>query len=237
MSATTQLELVIWYYIRAQYEKLTQTNLPTALKHLIASFSEAVMGSKLLTLKEDADFVQLLARASNIKRFSLLFRASEDGFKAKDFHDKCDKNGSTVTIIQSDSGNIFGGYTTIPWSSWSHEYKPPKSTDETFLFLIRSDNEINQKDCPLIFPTEDRCFQYNVVHDEGKGPAFGGGEDICISDNCNDIPKIDTVSMGLRSSYNYGSLDGPLCGGNFKDKCRRFYFQVLDYEVFQTYQA
>jgi hypothetical protein len=49
----------------------------------------------------------------------LLFRGSEreNKFDKTKFHDKCDEKGPTITLIKSkEYGNIFGGYTDIPWS-------------------------------------------------------------------------------------------------------------------------
>lgn len=48
---------------------------------------------------------------------TLLYRGTRDGFSAKSFHEKCDSNMGTLTIIKSDHGNIFGGFTTNSWTS------------------------------------------------------------------------------------------------------------------------
>ena len=50
-----------------------------------------------------------------VKKFKLLYRGSRNGFKALDFHRCCDNQGCTFTIIKSEMGKIFGGYTDIPW--------------------------------------------------------------------------------------------------------------------------
>ncbi len=50
-------------------------------------------------------------------RFSLLYRASQDGFSCDDFHAKCDGQGHTITIIRANNSFIFGGYTQAKWSS------------------------------------------------------------------------------------------------------------------------
>eukprot|EP01084_Bolivina_argentea_P030187 55972_1 len=136
-STTTVSELIVWYYIRKEYEnKFNAINIPMALKYLIVSFSKHIIGSKLLTFKEDIEFTELLlSKISNIKRFNLLFRASENGFKAKDFHNQCDNYGSTITIIKSNFGNIFGGYTNISWTS--SRWISSASDLNAFLFLIR----------------------------------------------------------------------------------------------------
>jgi hypothetical protein len=48
-------------------------------------------------------------------RLQRMMRGSEDGFNAEVFHKKCDGKGQTLTIIQSERGKIFGGYSTVPW--------------------------------------------------------------------------------------------------------------------------
>ena len=49
-------------------------------------------------------------------RFTLLFRASRDGWAAADFHSRCDNKGPTVTIVKSGT-YIFGGYADTSWHS------------------------------------------------------------------------------------------------------------------------
>ncbi len=49
------------------------------------------------------------------------------------FHEACEKATPTVTVIHSDFGNVFGGYTTIAWAkqgNWSDDA-------HAFLFLLR----------------------------------------------------------------------------------------------------
>jgi hypothetical protein len=46
----------------------------------------------------------------------LCYRASLDGWKAEDFHSKCDNKGPTVVFVKV--GNfIFGGFTDRNWSA------------------------------------------------------------------------------------------------------------------------
>ena len=47
--------------------------------------------------------------------FTLLYRASEDGWHAKDFHKLCDKSGPTMTLFQVEGGDCIGGYTKKSW--------------------------------------------------------------------------------------------------------------------------
>ena len=48
-------------------------------------------------------------------KWKLLYRASEHNYTAKSFHDYCDDKGSTLVMIKSSKGFIFGGYTTQSW--------------------------------------------------------------------------------------------------------------------------
>ena len=45
----------------------------------------------------------------------MIFRGTKNGFRAKDFHEKCDNKGPTITIVQDVKGYIFGGYTSMNW--------------------------------------------------------------------------------------------------------------------------
>ena len=66
--------------------------------------------------------------------FTLLYRGSRDGWRPKDFHDRCDNKGATVTVIKSSKGRISGGYTQLSWTSPSSGtyYKD----DSAFLFSV-----------------------------------------------------------------------------------------------------
>ena len=63
----------------------------------------------------------------------LLFRGTRDGMNAQSFHNKCDNNGETITLIQNDKGNIFGGYASIPWTSHSGSFF---SAPDSFIFTL-----------------------------------------------------------------------------------------------------
>ena len=83
-----------------------------ALKQLMIQFSNRIIGCKLLTIKEDLDFFNLLlTELPSIRRFKLFFRASDHQFSAKKFHEYCNNKGSIMIMIQSNWGNVFGGYT------------------------------------------------------------------------------------------------------------------------------
>ena len=61
----------------------------------------------------------------------LLYRASQDGYTIKGFHGKCDNKGASITIIKSEHGLFFGGYTSLSWDM-SHNYYVDNSNPFVF---------------------------------------------------------------------------------------------------------
>ncbi len=109
------------------------------------------------------------------KKLQLLYRASEDGRAIIDmpsFHKSCDNKGATITIVESKEGNVFGGYTKIPWTSPSTEKY--KSDPSAWIFVVRSNSNRKGK-------WEVKKPQYAVYHGKNHGPTFGRGPDFEIS--------------------------------------------------------
>ena len=54
----------------------------------------------------------LLALLGNKKVITyLLYRGSDHRWKAKDFHDRCDNQGPTISLFKIKDGDCIGGYT------------------------------------------------------------------------------------------------------------------------------
>jgi hypothetical protein len=62
----------------------------------------------LSTLRNKNQLFNLCGFESS-QKFDLLYRGTLHGFKARDFHSKCENIPKTLTIIKAASGNIFGG--------------------------------------------------------------------------------------------------------------------------------
>jgi hypothetical protein len=74
----------------------------------------------------------------------LLFRSSRDGASAAAFHARCDSQGPTLTLIRDTAGNVFGGYTSLDWSS------PAAGT--------------GQYGCDAVFLNDRAAFLFTVVN-------------------------------------------------------------------------
>ena len=76
----------------------------------------------------------------------LLYRASEQGYSGKSFHDYCDDKGPTLIIIKNSGEWIFGGYTTLGWVDGRYNdllmINRLVSDDKAFLFPLRNSHDI-----------------------------------------------------------------------------------------------
>jgi hypothetical protein len=131
--------------------------------------------SEILTdLKQCLELIDLCDFSPNDK-WSLLYRATRDGFGSNDFHSKCDGHSNTLTLLKAkQSSYIFGGFTTVSWdgSSWW------KSDPNAFIFsLTNKDNK------PLKMTIKPNKHEFAICCHSGHGPMFG--EDINIYNNAN----------------------------------------------------
>ncbi|GET03148.1 carbohydrate-binding module family 13 protein [Rhizophagus clarus] len=144
---------------------------------------------------------------SNPYEFKLMLRGSRDGFSSNKFHEICDNQSHTISIIKvKDSTEILGGYNPIIWKS-NDSYG---NTKDSFIFSFK--NKDNIEDYSLSRVKIGISTTYNSVN---YGPAFTGGLVLCGSNFYN-------------KSY---------CCGNIKyyNKIRKtdYYFSVEEYEIFQ----
>ena len=159
------------------------------------------------------DLVELCQISGKEFVFKLLYRASRDGFDAKSFHDKCDHNPGTLTVIKTTKGYVFGGYTFATWDGdgcW-------KSDMHTSLFSL-----INMKARPVHFFM--RWGNAGIHCNSDTGPVFGYDE-IHIKSNSNSsygsFSKLDTSIV----------LEGYTVTSTFLAGAR--HFQTTEIEVFQ----
>ena len=61
---------------------------------------------------------------------NLLYKASVDGDKAAEFHEKCDQAQNTIVLVETKNGKRFGGFTTCSWSGNCVDKNDP----EAFIF-------------------------------------------------------------------------------------------------------
>ena len=141
-----------------------------------------------------------------IKKYTLLFRASNDGFQASNFHSKCDGKNNTVTLVETTKGKRFGGFTDAAWDQ-SNSYK---TGSNGFIFSLDDKSIYYNKNS-----------NYNIYGSSSYGPAFGAGHDFYLCNNCNsDNSSYDNSG----NSYETNGKKYALAGEKN--------FSVKDYEVY-----
>jgi hypothetical protein len=184
------------------------------LKGLITQYSN-LLCSQIIHPQGWND-LNLLCGFSLGQKWKLLYRGSVDGFGAVDFHRQCDGQSNTLTIVKSDSGNIFGGYTNVAWDS----QRGWRSGTGSFLFKLK-----NQKNSGLKFNCTETGT--SIYCDSRLGPTFG--YDVTISNNSNaNIESYSNLgrSYQLPAGYTWNTDKAQnLLAGSYK-------FKVSEIEVF-----
>ena len=149
----------------------------------------------------------------------LIYRGTRDGMTSKDFHYKCDNKGKTICLFLNDKGNIFGGYSSIPWTSNGGN----KTAKDCFIFTLTNIYNIEPTKFPYL---KDR----SVCHDESYGPLFGGGSDLGFGSNF-------ISSKGSWSSFPYSYKDilnkgKSIFTGDLNNN--NHYYLLKEIEIFET---
>jgi hypothetical protein len=150
--------------------------------------------------------------------WKLQYRATRDGFTSQNFHSKCDGIANTLTVIKSEQGNIFGGFTEKAWDSAGRYVTDPKA----FIFSL-----VNKENKP--FKAVCTNSEYAIHCDPSCGPSFGGV--------FGDITIMSSSNSNRNSYSNFG------CDYEHADyQCATqkaktilagsHYFQTLEIEVF-----
>ncbi len=126
--------------------------------------------------------------------FFLYSYCKRDGFDSKDFHKKSDIP-NTLTIIQSDGGFLFGGYTSKSWGSgfgiFVEDYK-------AFIFTLSNPHSIPPTQFPVAKPQK-------AIHAGAYNCCIFGESDIYVRANSNinnhsysNFPSsfVDTTNKG-----------------------------------------
>jgi hypothetical protein len=158
-----------------------------------------------------------LEEAAAGKELSLIYRGTRDGMNPNSFHQKCDNQGPTVTVVRTTAGYIFGGYADKPWTSdadWT-------ASDKAFLFGLKC--YAGQEE-PVKMNLKGCQNSYALYHHASFGPTFGSGNDLCLFSRS---PPQSSSALG--HTYNTPAGSGSkynLSGGSN--------FALADVEVFKV---
>lgn len=167
-----------WTAVRAATQLLTRL------------VSGANYGDVLMTEQARTSLSKWLPQSD--KKWQLLYKCPSTGFDSKEFHNKCDNQGPTVTLIQYNKQFLFGGFTRAPWSTTNDKVV---HDEMAFLFTLIHPSNIE----PVQFRMNPCTVEIAVYHHSDYGPAFGMlGKDLCIRDVRSGEP---TVNIGFPKCY------------------------------------
>ena len=147
--------------------------------------------STILTQEESVDLVNLINMNKN---WTLIYQSSVDGLDPIKFHSKCDDVKNVLVITKSINSNVFGGYTSVGWTS---QYGIWPYDSSAFLFSLK--NKYNKSVKLNVTRPENAVFSYY-----NYGPVFGSGYDLILSN------RQDSYSYcNLGNSYEKPSFINP----------------------------
>ncbi|KAJ5071874.1 pep-cterm sorting domain-containing protein [Anaeramoeba ignava] len=142
----------------------------------------------------------------------------EDQLTCQDFHQVCDNQNPILVLIQS-GGNIFGGYSSVGWK------KPEKKKEtnefdinnyfnqvnyiednQAFLFILKS----SQKDQQIKIELKEKQKKTAIVYYSQRGPIFGDGWDLSISEDLKTGYSNPGCSYQLPNNIQFGSKEAKM---------------------------
>ena len=155
---------------------------------------------------------------SDYKNMELIYRGSRDGMTANKFHEKCNNKGSTICLYKNEK-YIFGGYTSISWTSDGSWH----NSNDSFIFTLVNIHNIE----PTKFPVKNSS--YAVLHNSSRGPCFGSGHDI-------GVYKSDFQNNNSYSNFPYSYNDTlgkghSIFSGDASNS--NYYYKLKELEVFK----
>jgi hypothetical protein len=141
-------------------KKLENLNNSKGIDSRIITIQHAELISKWIDRLETTDKIK------NQYEFKLILRGSRDGFSPNKFHEICDNQSHTITIIKvKDSNEILGGYNPIAWNYSGSKYGYTKNS---FIFSFKNGEDIEDY---ILSRVKGTIFA--IYNDINFGPTFG----------------------------------------------------------------
>jgi len=139
-----------------------------------------IMDSQILSGEQGEQIHVWLAENKEYKnkhiKVELLYCASRDGWRAHDFHSRCDNKGATITVIKRTGGYVFGGYADASWNSNGANISSPSA----FLFSLHNPGGVGVVKMPVTV----QYASHDLYGAAQFGPAFGGSQ-LQVADTAN----------------------------------------------------
>ncbi|WAR31670.1 IF44L-like protein [Mya arenaria] len=156
------------------------------------------------------------------RRFTLLYSITRDGCSSDTFHQRCDYQGPTVTVLYNQQGSVYGGYTSASWSSNGTNTRDEKA----FLFQL----QYSGSNRPKKFPITNTA--YSIYCEPSYGPMFGGYTAYDMNSFSGTINKSGTYYQ-LNGSCTYGA-NYAMSGVSSWNEIHNGNLQVTELEVYSV---
>ncbi|GBC21658.2 BTB/POZ domain-containing protein [Rhizophagus irregularis DAOM 181602=DAOM 197198] len=181
------------YYMIPEYK-------PT-LNNLKPRYSRIFIDSKIINQQHTILFANWIdQKGKNSSRyiktipyeFNLIYRATRDGWKPTDFHEKCDYKRATIIVVKiKNSEQVIGGYNPLEWDSSCFSNNGPffggNNSDLVFHnngnWKSKNPNSYSRVDIPSNFRADD--YEVFQVTDTRRSSSFLEKE--------IEIPQIENV--------------------------------------------
>jgi len=142
-------------------------------------------------------------RLALMQQLRPLYKASRDGWEAKEFHARCDNQGATLSLVRTVGGQVFGGFADQPWGKEEEEQEEEENgprghkpfSGRAFLFSLRC----HTLGIPVLrMKLSGRADSQATQGGQALGLAFGAGDLIIPAKGANTGANC-TVSLGAGS--------------------------------------
>lgn len=173
------------------------------------------------------DYLKKIYEWSGMKKLQLIYRGSRDGSNAKEFHEKCDNQAPTLCLYKNEKGNIFGGYTTVQWTTPNGEKY--FSDKDSFMFTLSNIYGISPTKFPILNINRSIRINSNNGPTFGGNPSNGGNPDLGVYSNYME----DDSYSGFPESYSDILNKGYSI---FTGIEKSHYFKIKEIEIFKAFK-
>ena len=147
---------------------------------------------------------------------ALVYSGSIHGWRAKDFHYRCNERGPTITLLKIKNGDCIGGYTQAQWSSPNIDYLAPDRYAMVF-----------NLSCERYFLNKEVGKEIWIRRD--NGPVFGRAELGAWKEPFN-------AKKSCWSNANHASYQIPIDkdGKNMLTNLEDGFFTITEMEVWEV---
>ncbi|GBC26793.2 carbohydrate-binding module family 13 protein [Rhizophagus irregularis DAOM 181602=DAOM 197198] len=154
------------------------------------------------------DKLDIKDKLTSSYEFKLILRGSRDGLTSNKFHEICDNQSNTLTVIKvKGSDEILGGYNPVEWKF--QDYKSSYNiTKDSFIFSFENVDNIERHILSRVKDEKTAIFSVKYF-----GPLFGSNGDDLTTNGKSGYCKVKSYEKQIRKTTDN--------------------FSVEEYEVFQ----